>query len=82
MITPDQAEKLAHDAVEDYINKCGCKTIEDVGHVTMKLLSMTGLALVATQGQDKAVAMVEGVMLHIAKPKFAKSARFEKVTKQ
>jgi len=79
MITADQAEKLAHDTVEAYINKCGCKTVEDVGRVLMKLASMTGLALVATQGQAEAVTIVESVKLHIAKPKYAGKVRMERL---
>ncbi|VVM98973.1 hypothetical protein [Pseudomonas fluorescens] len=79
MITPEEAEALAHTAVEAFINRCGCKSIDDVGNVLMKLVSMTGLALCATQGQEKAVDIIEGVAAHVAKPKYAKAARMERV---
>jgi hypothetical protein len=79
MITPDEAEALAHTTVETYINRCGCNSIEDVGNVLMKLMSMTGLALCSTQGQQKAVHIIEGTARHVAKPKFAKAARMERV---
>lgn len=78
MITADQAEKLAHDTVEAYINKCGCKSLEDVGRVLMKLASMTGLALVATHGQEDAIAIVESVSRHIAQSKFSGKVRVER----
>lgn len=70
MLTPDEAEKTATQAIVLYVNACQCNTTEDVGNVLMKLLSSTGQALLATQGQDKAVAMIEGTAAHIAKAIF------------
>lgn len=72
MIKPADAEKLATQKIQEYVNACGCMTVDDVGNVLMKLLSTTGQALVATQGQDAAVAMLEGTAQHLAKPEFSK----------
>ncbi len=72
MITSIEAEKLATQVVTNYVNTCGCGDLEDVGNVLLKLLSVTAQAILATQGQDKAVAMVEGTARHIAKPEFSK----------
>lgn len=79
MITPDEAEKLAHSTLEKYINSCNCGTAEDVGKVLLKLLSMTGLALNAMQGQANAVAAIESVALHVGKPKYAKAASLHRL---
>ena len=79
MITPDEAEALAHTTVETYINRCGCKSIDDIGNVLMKLASMTGLALCATQGQEKAVKTIESVAAHVGKPKYAKAASLHRL---
>ena len=79
MIKPDDAEVLATAKLQEYVNACGCDTIEDVGNVLMKLLSVTGMALVATQGQDKAVAMMDGTAAHLAKPEFSKPFRMQVV---
>jgi hypothetical protein len=72
VIKPADAEKLATQKIQEYVNACGCLTVEDVGNVLMKLLSTTGQALIATQGQDTAVAMLEGTARHLAKPAFSK----------
>lgn len=82
MITQQEAEALAHTTIETYINRCSCKTIEEVGNALMKLTAMCGISLVATQGQAEAVHIVEAVKLQIAKPQFSKTVRIERVTKQ
>jgi hypothetical protein len=66
MITQEQAEALATTKVQEYVNACGCNNVEDVGNALIKLLSVTGHAILATQGQEIAVAMVEGLsLIHI-----------------
>ncbi len=70
MINPEQAEELATKHMQDYVNACGCRDVEDVGNVLMKLVSVCGLAMIATQGQDVAVARLEGTAQHLAKPQF------------
>ncbi len=78
MITPVEAEELATKYVQEYVNACGCRNIEDVGNVLLKMLSVTGQAIVATQGQNTAVAMVEGTARHLAKPEFSEPYRMER----
>ena len=73
MIIPITAEELATRKIEEYVDSCDCVTNDDVGNVLMKLLSTVGQALLATQGQEKAVAMVEGTPRHIAKAEFSQS---------
>ena len=70
MLTQKKAEELATKKIQEYVNTCDCGTNEDVGNVLMKLLSVTGQALLATQGQEKAVRIMQGTTNHIAKPKF------------
>ena len=45
MIFPQEAETLAQGTLENYINSCDCKTPQDVANVLMKLISMSGLAM-------------------------------------
>lgn len=68
MITPKEAEDLAHKAVEQYVNECHCDNMQDVANVVMKLASMCGLVMCATVGQDEAVSRLQGTTDHIAKP--------------
>ena len=75
MISPEEAEKLATEKIQDYVNACGCINTDDVGNVLIKLLSITGQAILATQGQDKAVAIIEGTAKLIAKPQFKNAYR-------
>lgn len=71
MITPEEAEELAIKHIQEYVNSCRCQSVNDVGNALLKMLSVTGQAIVATQGQAVAVAMVEGTARHLAKPKFS-----------
>lgn len=73
MITPEEAEKLAHKTVEDYMYSCDCDTTEDAANALMKLASMCGLAMRATVGQDEAVKRLQGTTDYIAKPEHAES---------
>jgi len=45
MITPKEAEALATKHVQEYVNACGCNDLEDVGNALLKLLSVTGQAI-------------------------------------
>ena len=77
MIEQQDAEKLATEKIQEYVNACGCANTEDVGNVLMKMLSVTGQAILATQGQDKAVRLIKGTAKHIAKPKFKNAYKSE-----
>lgn len=59
MITPKEAEELATKHVQEFVNACKPNDLEDVGNALLKLLSTTGQAMIATQGQDVALAMGE-----------------------
>ena len=79
MITHQEAEKLATKHVQEYVNGCGCNYLQDVGNALLKMLSVTGQAITATQGQETAVAMMEGTARHLAKPEFSKPYKMETV---
>ena len=67
MITAAEAEKLAQQKMQEYVNACKCDTVEDAGNALMKMVSMCGLAMCATVGQHEAVARLEGTAAYIAK---------------
>ena len=67
MKTAKEAETLAQQAMQDYVNKCGCQTKEDVANALMKLVSMCGLGMCAVVGQPEAVARLQGTTNHVAK---------------
>ncbi len=67
MVTQQEAEALAQNAMQDYVAKCHCDSTEDVGNALMKLVSMCGLGMCATVGQPEAVARLEGTAAYIAK---------------
>lgn len=77
MITPKKAEALATAKVQEYVNACGCNDLQDVGNALLKLLSVTGQAMIATQKQNVALAMVEGTHAHLSKPEFDKAYKME-----
>lgn len=68
MIKPEEAEKLANDTVQDYVNACGCNNEQDVANVLMKLISMSGLATIAVVGQYEAMCRMEGTVDYLARP--------------
>jgi len=67
MITPTDAEALAKETMQNYVNACGCGSAQDVANVLMKLVSMCGLGICATVGQSEAVARLKGTADYIAK---------------
>lgn len=81
MISSKEAEKLAHRAVQDYVNSCGCNTLEDVGNALMKLVSMCGLGMCATVGQQEAVARLQGTTNYIAATQEGKNWKSEAIVR-
>lgn len=79
MITQQEAEATATNLIQEWVNACKPETVEDVGNLLMKMLSVTGQAILATQGQDTAVAMVLGTAAHLAKPEFSRPWKKETV---
>ncbi|MCO7635199.1 hypothetical protein NJI34_00180 [Pseudomonas sp. S 311-6] len=56
---------MCNKLVEAYINACKPRNMDDVANVTLKLISMAGLALAATHGKDEAVALIHSVAEHV-----------------
>lgn len=79
MVTPDKAEDFATTQVEEYLMACQCASPKDVGNALLKLASVVGQAMVASQGQDTAIAMMQGVTNHIAKKRFGIKAKNETI---
>lgn len=65
MVTQETAERMCNKLVESYINACEPKDLDDVRNLTLKLISMAGLALAATQGKEEAVALIQSVAIHV-----------------
>ncbi|MBI2278151.1 MAG: hypothetical protein HYU74_12425 [Dechloromonas sp.] len=78
MITQQEAEALAQHHMQEYIKACGCDTVRDVGNALMKLVSMCGLGMCATVGQDEAVAILEGTAAYISKTQEGRNWRSER----
>lgn len=78
MVTAQEAEALAQDAMQKYISACGCDSQQDVGNALMKLGSMCGLGMCAVVGQSEAVARLEGTAAYIAKTQEGKNWRSER----
>lgn len=79
MITQQEAEALATQKIQEYIALCKCDTVDDVGNALMKMVSVTGQAILATQGQNKAVMILEATAAHLAKPEFKHAYKMEKL---
>ena len=60
MITQEQAEEFAKRHIQDYVNSCGCVTVEDAGNVLLKMLSVTAVSISAVSGRGTAVSMLVG----------------------
>lgn len=59
MIPPKEAERRAHQLIEEYVNGAGCTSVEDIANVLTKLASLTGLAIAAVAGREHAVKRLE-----------------------
>ena len=78
MITPRDAETLAQQTMQRYVAECKCGTPEDVGNALMKLVSMCGLGMCATVGQEEAVARLQGTADYISTASAGKNWQCEK----
>lgn len=81
MITPKEAEVLAHQTLEAYVNKCGCKNTRDVANVLMKLASMCGLGMCAVVGREESVDRMQQTTDYIAKAQAGKHWKVETIKK-
>lgn len=79
MLNQKQAEDLAQQVMQDYVNACGCNSEQDVANVLMKLASMCGLGMCAVVGQPEAVARLQGTTDYIAKTRAGKNWKKETV---
>lgn len=59
MITPQEAQRRAQQLLEEYVAGALCTNPEDVAHVLMKLISVTGVAIASLTGQDDAVRRMQ-----------------------
>lgn len=67
MVTQQQAEALAKQKIQEYLNACALDTVQDAGNALMKLCSVAGVMMCATVGYDEAVDRLEGTAAFIAK---------------
>lgn len=65
MITPKDADALAHSTIENYVACCHCRTPQDMANVLMKLASMSGLAMMAVVGKEEAIDRLTGTTNHL-----------------
>lgn len=59
MITPQEAQRRAQQLLEEYVAGALCASPEDVAHVLMKLISVTGVAIASMTGKDDAVRRMQ-----------------------
>ena len=78
MITSSEAEKLAKQKMEEYVNACGCDAVEDAGNALSKMVCMCGLAMCATVGQDEAVSRLEEIAAYVAETQTGKHWSIER----
>lgn len=78
MVTPKEAEILAQQAIQTYLNSCHLQTPTDAGNALMKLCSVAGLMMCATVGQQEAVARLEGTAAFIAQHQFSGPWKMER----
>lgn len=55
MVSQEQAEEMAKQLIQQYLNDCQLDTNQDAGKALMKLMSVAGVLMVATVGYDEAV---------------------------
>lgn len=78
MITSQEAEALAQQAMQRYVADCKCGTPQDVGNALMKLVSMCGLGMCATVGPEEAVARLRGTTEYIGTTQAGRNWKCEK----
>ena len=66
MVTQETAEQMCKKLVEGYINACKPRDMDDVFNVTVKLISMAGMALSATHGSESAVTAIKAVATYVS----------------
>jgi len=64
---PDEAEKLAKDAISAYLRDCRMTDGAQLGNYLMKLVSVAGVLMAAGTGSEDAAARLEGTAKFILK---------------
>ncbi len=67
MIKPEEAEKLAIEKVNEYLQACGCETCLDYSQALMKLASVSGCLMVAATGTENGIRMMKNTANFIEK---------------
>lgn len=78
MITSKDAETLARQHMQEYVNACNCQPPEDVANVLMKLVSVCGIGMCAVVGNTDAVARLNGTANFVQNSMVGVSWRKEK----
>ena len=60
MVSQEQAELLARDAIQTYCNACHLQTAKDAANALMKLVSVAGVTMAAIVGADEAAERLTG----------------------
>ena len=66
MIEQKDAELLAQEKMQEFVNACGCNTNADVANALMKLASVCGVGMCAVVGRAEAVLRMQGTADFIA----------------
>lgn len=78
MITQQEAEALAQKCMQDYIAECKCDDVDEVGKALMTLVSMCGIGMCATVGQQEATARLYKTAAYILKTQSGKKWKMER----
>lgn len=65
--TPDEAEKLAKDAVANYLRECRMTDGAQIGDYLMKLVSVAGVLMAAGEGSAEAALRLQGTAAFVLK---------------
>lgn len=78
-ITPHEAERLAKNAIEDYLTACDLPDRSMIGDVLMKLVSVAGVVMAHAEGSVTAYERLYGTACFIAKTMPEGPAKLEKM---
>ena len=67
MVKHDEAEKLAIEKVNEYLQACGCEAPLDISRALMKLASVSGCMMVAATGQEDGIRRMKNTANFIEK---------------
>lgn len=65
--THDEAEKLAKDAVANYLRECRMADGAQIGNYLMKLVSVAGVLMAAGEGSAEAALRLQGTAAFVLK---------------